>query len=367
MIFSKKIISNIYKKFIINFFGLFFLFLNLPILFFSLFFPKTFRRKGIFFGGIPFKSSGGPYQKIILLKKFLGEQNINFKTIYIISGSLRIPLYILKIYKVLKVKILINQNGVFYPTWYKKNDLKRRNKILFQYNQTANITLFQSKFALKSYRKFVGEIPPNYRLLYNTVNHEDFYPISNNSSTKKIKKILVAGNFYNESEDYRVILSIEVINSLIKKGLNLKLIIAGNLSDRLINKINKNNLRFIEFFGPYNPKNANKLFNSADFYLHLHYMGCCDNILLEIMACGLHIIALNNGGNPELLMSDYSTLIPCPNNWEKQIMPDVDEISKYVEFSLGNKIVDKTKLVDHVKSKFSIEKWILTHKEIINS
>ena len=54
---------------------------------------------------------------------------------------------------------------------------------------------------------------------------------------------------------------------------------------------NNQDLDFVNYVGGYESFMANKIFNSADVYLHLHYMGCCDNILLEMKACGLKIIA----------------------------------------------------------------------------
>lgn len=362
-----KIILKLVTKIIINFLGLIYLLFNLPILILSFYFPQKIKRNGVFYGGIPIESSGGPYQKIRLLKRFLGEQKLNFKCIYILSGSLRIPLYILKIYKLLNVKIIINQNGVFYPMWYKKNDLEQKNKILYQYNQISNITLFQSKFALKSYVKFVGSLPKNYKIIYNTVDTDIFYPLKIKRRKNKLIKILIAGNFYNYTEDYRVLLSIKAVHLLVKQGYLIKLIIAGNLSDRLIKIINDKKLEFLEIIGSYDQVTANRIFNNSDIYLHLHYMGCCDNILLEMMACGKHVIALNNGGNPELLLEDHCTLIPCKNNWEKQINPNTKIISKYIKFCLDNKTRGGTELVNHIKSKFSLKKWLSNHREIINN
>ena len=85
------------------------------------------------------------------------------------------------------------------------------------------------------------------------------------------------------SEDYRVINAVEAIKILKKENYDLKLIIAGNLRKQLIDKINNENLNYVKYVGGYNCSTANKIFNSASIYLHLHYMGCCDNILLEMM------------------------------------------------------------------------------------
>ena len=141
----------------------------------------------------------------------------------------------------------------------------------------------------------------------------------------------MAGNFYSKSEDYRVINAIEAIKILKKENYDLKLIIAGNLRKQLLDKINNENLNYVKYVGGYNCSTANKIFNSASIYLHLHYMGCCDNILLEMMACGQKIIALDNGGNKELLPNDLVTFIPCKNNWYKQVNPSPEKISYYLK------------------------------------
>ena len=357
---------KILKKLNIHLFGLIFLSLNIPLLIFSFFYPKIFKRRGVFFGGIPFRSSGGPTQKIKLLIKNLGETFFNFKCIYIISGSLRVPIYILKVYKLLDVKIIINQNGVFYPSWYKKRDLNFKNQELLKYNKLANLTLFQSNFAKKSYAKFVGTLPVNYRITYNAVDLNNFFPIKKIEYINNQAIILVAGNFYSKSEDYRVINAIKAIKILKIENYDLKLIIAGNLRKQLLDKINNENLNYVQYVGGYDCSTANKIFNSASIYLHLHYMGCCDNILLEMMACGQKIIALDNGGNKELLPKDLVTFIPCKNNWYKQVNPSPEKISYYLKNVLNENQKSNFKVVEHVRNKFSIEKWILFHKKTID-
>ncbi len=357
---------RILKKINIHFFGLIFLILNLPLLMFSYFYPNIFKRSGVFFGGIPFKTGGGPTQKIKLLINHLGEKLFNFKCIYIISGSLRIPLYLLKVYKFLKVKIMINQNGVFYPSWYKGQDIVSRNKELHDYNAISNLTLFQSDFAKRSYLKFVGKIPKNYNVLYNAVDTNSFYPIKKITSKTDKVTILVAGNFYSFTEDYRVLNAIEAVKIVKNENYNVQLMIAGNLRKDMIIKINNQDLDFVNYVGGYESFMANKIFNSADVYLHLHYMGCCDNILLEMMACGLKIIALNNGGNKELLPEKYVTLIPSRNNWYKQNNPHPIVIAEYLKTLLHEDRKNNNDIVNHVRQNFSLQRWISFHKLIID-
>ena len=131
-----KIINNFkfLKKVNIHLFGLIFFLLNFPLLLLSLIFPNKFKREGIYFCNHFYKGSGGPNQKINLLISYFGEKYFNFKTIYIVSGSQRFPLYILNFYRILKVQIIINQNGVFFPAWYKKKNIKYKNRYFYRLN-----------------------------------------------------------------------------------------------------------------------------------------------------------------------------------------------------------------------------------------
>ena len=80
--------------------------------------PKAFRH-GVFFAGALAGNNGGGLVKVQRLKKYFQERRFNFRIIYSLSNCPYLTKNSLKISKKKEIAIIHNQNGVFYPSWFK--------------------------------------------------------------------------------------------------------------------------------------------------------------------------------------------------------------------------------------------------------
>ena len=73
----------------------------------------------IFYAGALSGDNGGPYVKINRIKTFFPKHYFNFNLVYILSNALFLMPNSIKFLKKLKITLILNQNGVFYPGWFK--------------------------------------------------------------------------------------------------------------------------------------------------------------------------------------------------------------------------------------------------------
>jgi deoxyribodipyrimidine photo-lyase len=90
-------------------------------------------------------------------------------------------------------RILVNQNGVFYPEWCERvglDDWQLKNQFLKRLNDSADYVFFQSQYALESYRIWVGSENPNYKVLINPVDLSVFRPAKIKLMTKDLRVLI---------------------------------------------------------------------------------------------------------------------------------------------------------------------------------
>ena len=96
-------------------------------------------------GGSRSGNIGGTLTKIKKLKLFYGESLFSFNIIYLMSNTPYLSRLNIFLIKKLKIPIIHNQNGLFYPSWYKGNFYKRNLKIYKQYIN-ADFIFFNQSF-----------------------------------------------------------------------------------------------------------------------------------------------------------------------------------------------------------------------------
>jgi len=123
------------------------------------------------------------------LQPLLGKNLAGYSTIICLSG-VRVPLIALKVLRLFGATILVNQNGVYYPSWYPEN-YEKKNLYLKKLNRIANHTFFQSAFAQKSYLDWLGELPPQSSILYNPVDIDFYKPVIAKQNTIRMNRVLI--------------------------------------------------------------------------------------------------------------------------------------------------------------------------------
>jgi glycosyltransferase involved in cell wall biosynthesis len=115
-----------------------------------------------------------------------------------------------------------------------------------------------------------------------------------------------------------------------------------NLSLRIIGNLEVKNKKDSKFAVKHNE--MQNLYKQSDIFLFPAKNEACSNALIEAQACGLPVLALNSGGNPELILDSGETF----NDVQEMISGLNKIIKNYDDYSLAAlKITNNRKSVQH--------------------
>tara|TARA_B100000575_G_scaffold271084_1_gene252092 strand:- start:20 stop:1099 length:1080 start_codon:yes stop_codon:yes gene_type:complete len=330
---------------------------------------SKFKSIRVFYGGAIKGNVGGTLVKIKRLNKYFPEYQFSYNIVYLLSNSPYLPLFAMNILKKRNIPIIHNQNGVFYPAWY-KGDYKKQNLTMSRQYLNADYIFFQSKFCKDVAEKFLGKSRAKSEILYNAVDTKKFFPLK-----KEIKKnkftFLITGKF-SLIHYYHLKNTILSIDSINYNNILFKLIIAGTISSKLnkkiYNLIKSYNLKKenYAFLGKYTQDKANIIYNSADAFIYLSHNSPCPNSVIEALSCGLPVLYSNSGGVPELVGLNCGIPLNVKNSFEIPLCPNIDEIHSGIKKIIDNREFFSNNARSRAIKLFDINKWINRHETIFN-
>ena len=336
------------------------------LVFINFYFKNKHRRDlidEIFYAGAETRNVGGPYLKIQKLKKFFPENIWKFNIIYVLSNSPKLNDWSIKLIKKRKIPLILNQNGVFYPAWYKGN-YERQNLPMSKIYHCADYVFWQSNFCKRASDRFLGKRQGQGEILYNSVDTKLFYP--NKEANHNIFRFLITGNIRKQN-NYRIYSVLEAFQEITINNKYVHLYIAGIVEDieQLKAEVSKLNINeYITFLGPYSLKDAPFIYQMADAYITMSFQDNCPSAVIEAMSCGLPILYSSSGGIPELVGKDSGIGLKVSEDWEKVNVPTKHEIYEGIL-----KIIDnKNSMSNHARERavklFDINRWIKKHEEV---
>lgn len=267
---------------------------------------------------------GGGNQFLKLLKKELIKRDVyeeDFrKSDIIIFNSYHNILKAIALKIKFPEKILIHRLG---PYFYLHRGVKWKmidSLIIEISNLISNAVIFQSNW---SYKKALTEFNlknKNYFIIGNSADKDVFYPKNNNSNKDKVgfisdswssnvKKGFEYYEFLDNNLDFSKYEMTFVGNSPIKFK-NIKLI-NPLPSDRLAEEIRKN-----------------------DIFISATKDDACSNSIIEALFCGLPVVALDSGGNAEIIKSGGELF-----SSSKEMMDKIELVSNnYLDYKNNIKI-----------------------------
>lgn len=288
--------------------------------------------------------------------------------IHVQYGTYKHPLDLLKKTGFFKPKIIVTFHGhdAFFPLYgYIENNGYYQN--LFNNNIliTANTEYLANKIVELGCPKEKIEILPV------GVNTSFFEPVNRDKSNKNSIKLITVGRLDKvKGHQY----CIEVVNKLIKKGINVTLTIIGEGKERsnlelLVKKFELENNIFL--LGSKEPNEVRSEFWTHDIYLLLAVPVEFERretqglATLEAQACGLPAIVFDSGGVKYTVKNKVSGFV-C-----KEF--DIEEVINKVELLSNNtEILDNMRqnAIEFVNNEFSQtimdSKWKLIYNKIEN-
>ena len=327
---------------------------------------KRSRIVTLFYGGARSRGIGGPVVKVYRLKKYFPQKIGFFDAVYSLSNTPYLNQKTLQLIKDRGIPILHNQNGVFYPGWYRGNWESQNERMSLGYH-AADYVFWQSEFCKRASNKFLGDRKGDGEVLYNAVDTSVFSPKKRNSSS--CFSYLITGKF-DTHVLYRVRAAIAGLAMVRKEGLNAELKIGGWIerSDLVQDMIADFNLAgYVHLLGPYNQSTAPDIYRSADAFVMLKYLDPCPNTVIEALSTGLPIVYSSSGGVPELVGAEAGVGMPVPIDWFKLHTPNESQIAASMLEVFEKRVPMGDAARQRAIEMFDITKWVNRHNEVLIS
>ena len=318
------------------------------------------KKPKVFYAGAIKGDKGGPLVKIKKLTKYFPEYINNFNIVYLLSNNQHLNNTSLKIIHKSKIPIVLNQNGVFYPSWF-KGDWEKENSNISCIYHLSDYVFWQSNFSKRASNKYLGERLGPGEVLYNAVDTEVFLPKGKYSDDAFT--FLITGNI-RKNNNYRISSVVLALKEVIKFNKKTYLKIAGYIEDKiyflsLIKSLNLDN--HISFIDKYTQKDAPQIYKGVDAYITMTFQDNCPSAVLEAMSCGLPVLYSSSGGIPELVDNNSGIGLKVPENWIETEIPFTTDIKDGML-----KIIDSRKhMSDAARYRavkyFDIKDWINKH------
>jgi glycosyltransferase involved in cell wall biosynthesis len=318
----------------------------------------------VYFAGALSGNRGGPRVKLTRLVNHFPQHTLNFNLVYCLSNFPYLNQKTLTKIRSQGIPVVLNQNGVYFPSWYGTGWEKQNypNAVIYQ---SSDYVFWQSQFARESSREFLTQDDPPGEVLFNAVDLNLFSPSAQIFSGPF--SFLVAGNF-NRHSIPQIEPTLEAL-SIISKEHPVRVVIAGldNESMKLVKEIS-NRLcvsEVVEILGPYSNSSAPELMRTANCYIALKYMDTCPNLVIEAMASGLPVIYSATGGTKELLDGECGVGLQVPESWyDGPYFPDVDAVANAMLRVMDSASQMSQKSRERAESLFDIRKWYSRHEEV---
>lgn len=308
--------------------------------------------------------------KLSYLNKIFPEQTNKFNILYLASSIL--PRYLsewIKVCKKVGVKIVLNQNGVYYYAWYGKG-WQEGNRLLKIALESADYIIYQSEFAKIGADTFLGVPKAPSDIIFNAVDVSLFTPQETHQDDNQLT-ILMAGTCNDFYRLRAAVLTIKILKTKISK---VKLLIAGRLS-WLANKrqvykemsilLKDANVEDnVVLLPTYSQREAPDIFRRADIFLHPQYNDVCPTVVVEAMACGLPVVFLMNGGTPELVGTDAGIGVHSKQSWDRIDYPIPALLAEAVLKVNSKRKVFSAAARERAVRFFDINIWNNKHRDI---
>jgi len=187
----------------------------------------------------------------------------------------------------------------------------------------------------------------SFQYIPNVVDTDFFVPKEKDISKSKSIRICSVGNL---TKNKNHILLINAVSSLIERGLNIELIIAGagiefsSLQAQIesLSMVNK-----VKLLGFQNRNQVLSILQLSDYFVLPSLKETFGVVLIEAISCGLPVLALNNGGSNSIInesvgviSASEGTFLEClstliSNNYDRQI------IKQYAVDNYSSKVIGK--------------------------
>jgi glycosyltransferase involved in cell wall biosynthesis len=322
----------------------------------------------VFYGGARAGDRGGPLVKVQRMMTRFPQHLIGYNVVYQLSNAAYLPASALRRLGTAGVKLVHNQNGVFYPSWF-EGDWRAMNVQMAHGYHAADHVFWQSEFCRRSADRYLGPRLGSGEVLYNAVDTTYFAPAA--ERPHRPFTFLLTGKIARHLF-YRIESTIVGLAQARRQGFGARLVIAGALDpwceEAAKALCTQHDLdEAVTLLGPYRQADAPAIYGDADAYVMTKHNDPCPNTVLEALACGLPVLYAASGGVPELVGDDAGVGLPVPEDWERPHAPSRDAIAEGMITIAGSRSRMAEAARRRAVERFDLRAWLDRHDEVFRS
>jgi glycosyltransferase involved in cell wall biosynthesis len=322
------------------------------------------RAIAVSYGGARAGDAGGPLVKRRILGARFPEQRFGYSLLYILSNAIYLPQSVIDAVHRARVPIVLNQNGVFYPSWY-PDGWERENARMAAVHRVASHVLYQSAFCRSCAERYLGRRDGPSEILYNAVDVAHFTPAE---PGERPFTFLVTGKI-GSSTAYRLISSIEGLAAARRGGLDVRLTVAGVVEPEIEAQARAlagghGIADHVDFTGPYDGAGAPQVYRAADAYLMTKHNDPCPNVVLEALASGLPVLYSRSGGVPELVGDEAGVPLSVPETFDDTPTPAPAAIAAGMARIIAGREDMSRAARTRAVERFGLTAWLDRHERI---
>jgi glycosyltransferase involved in cell wall biosynthesis len=242
---------------------------------------------------------------------------------------------------------LLRLDGLYYDIENTLGNTDKLNAPIKKAYRSFDRLIFQSKYGRDLFFSHFGPTDKPYTIICNGV------PASFSSDGEKCSypwsKVLICSASWREHK------RLSAIVAGFKKFVNddVGLVVLGECK----NKIHARNVKYL---GNISPQNLPFYLRGADAMVHLTWLDCCSNSVVEAIACGLPVLHSSNGGTKEIV-KDSGIMLSLENPYTfnkialyKPPIPDADVVFKGMQgiLEFNKKIYRPDLLIENTVGRY---------------
>lgn len=279
------------------------------------------------------------------------------------------------------LKVVYNQNGVFYPAWYSSsdpNEWREKNATMLAKARGADRVLFQSQFCKTALEEVTGAKVEG-EVLYNAAPDFGFKTRFARSERSQVTLAMTA-NFGLDCEHFLApaVGAMEILSK--KWGPSCpKLILLGSFNEIEVFNLPKlahlrslfEELRsrgVIASHGPYSTDRLAEAYADVDLALHLRDQDACPNAVIERMSLGLGHVYLDSGGTSELV-GDAGVKVAAPEGFRVDdfFCASPDSVAQAIDAAVTQTTTLSERARARYEAHFTWPKYVTAHRRVFES
>jgi glycosyltransferase involved in cell wall biosynthesis len=268
---------------------------------------------------------GGPQTKLGQLRAGAANRGERYGTVVCLSAA-RVPLTVLRLLRQRGARIVVNQNGVYYPLWCPEG-FRSRNRFLRVLNRVAHHSFFQSRFSEISFERWVGPLPATRSILLNAVDRSRFFP-SGEPPSDPLRALV-----FLDFREFNAVLWSHLAPLLRSAVPGFRFTLMGQRDTSGFAERLQEKLAGVPIDWHFDADQATvaRVLRGCDVALHFVFNDVCPNKVIECLASGVYVICGSAGGSAELVARGGGEALPVPAGFERRAYPSAPDILAALE------------------------------------